>query len=123
MATGTQTWLYALIIYFSGLMVIVSLFSIGGMLTPDQVTTSTGFSRSLGGEVHNESGEVSAPSVSVFSWKSYFKDIFSFFVWDINVYEGKILMEYFWIIRIIIVYLPLIALLTCIWYSVPTVSG
>lgn len=130
MATGTQDWLYALILYFTGLLIVVSLFSIGGMFTSIEGSTNIQFSQSLKGQVHNKSGEVSAPSISVFSWKSYFTDVFSFFFWDINVYDQDksvarvgILVDYFWIVRIIIVFMPLIALLLCIWYSVPTVSG
>lgn len=119
---GTQDWMTGLSVYFIGMFVIVSLFSIAGVFREHEViTTADEFSSNLKGEADAEASP--APSLNPFSWKGFFKDIFSFFVWDIQINEEGTLMNYFWLVRIIIVYIPLLVLLLTLWYSVPTVSG
>ena len=112
---GAQQWVYGLSIYFIGLLILITLMS--PLLSAGQVTSNIRFNL--------PQNETLQPKISVFSWGDNFKTIFSFFIWNINIYDSSHaqLMQYMWIFRIIFVYIPLIALILCVWYSVPTVSG
>lgn len=115
---GTIDWVYGLVLYFVGLFIIVSLFSIGGMFEGNTIA-DTRFSTALSGQVNQSQ---TAEDLG-FSLGNYFRDVFSFFFWDVQFITGTQLFTYMWLIRIIIVYLPLLALVLAIYYSLPTVSG
>lgn len=130
MASTTQDWMYGFIMYFVGSFLFVSLFSIAGVFRENEIVTDTRFSSSLQGNVDQNVNVTSLidPSVNLFSgfkWGNYFKDVFSFFFYNITIYDNTQgeLMKNMWIIRIILVYLPLLAFLLCVYYSLPTVSG
>lgn len=118
---NTIDYAHAHIYYFIMLFVIITLFSIAGVFRNNEVITNSQFSSSLTATI-NKSGEPS-PSLSPLKWRDFFKDIFSFFFWNISIYDGDVLIEFLWIIRIIFVYVPLLSLIITLWYSVPTVSG
>ena len=102
---------------------MVSLFSMGGLFTDDEVTIDNRFTSSLTGNLNSSVIGEDPPSAWSFSWSGYFKDVFSFFFWDIQFYTGTQLFEYMWLIRMIVVYMPLLALIIAFYYSIPTVSG
>ncbi len=112
--------MHGYILYFVLLFVVVSLFSIAGVFTQNEVIVDQKFASSLTGSI-NETAP--APTISPLKWGNFFKDIFSFFFWNISIYDDSELMNWLWLIRILFVFLPLIGLLITIWYSVPTVSG
>lgn len=116
---GTQDWVFGLILYFVGLFIVVSLFSIGGMISPTDMTTDTRFSTALSIQVN----QTQTAEDLGFSIGDYFSDVFSFFFWDIQFLTGTQLFTYMWLIRIVLVYLPFLALVLSIYYSLPTVSG
>lgn len=98
--------------------------SIGGSFADNTVTTSGGYTaQMLSNQSHIEAPEGSTGLLGAFSMKSYFKDLFSFFVFNISINEGEVLMSYLWLIRLIFVYMPLLFLTLSIYYSMPTVSG
>ena len=119
---GASDWMFGLILYFVGLLIIVSLFSISGVFAGDnQVVVDSRFSSSLQGNINTSK---TADDLTIYPNRSYFADIFSFFYWNISIYgNDNILVQYLWLIRIIFVYIPFLALLLTIYYSLPTVSG
>ena len=116
--SNAQDWVFGLTIYFTGLFIVVSLFSIGGMFD-GSVDIDARFSSSISSNINQSQ---SADDLG-FSLTDYFKDVFSFFFWDIQILEGTQLMSYMWLLRILLVYLPLLALVLSIYYSLQTVSG
>jgi hypothetical protein len=119
----TQNWVYGLIIYFFSVFVIVSLMSLGGYLSSN-VQTEGGYTPQ---QLRNMS-RIEAPAgdtslIPDYDLKSYAKDIFSFFLWNINVTGDSLLANYMWLVRLIFVYLPLLFLAIAFYYSLPTVSG
>lgn len=122
---GAADWMFGLIFYFVGLFIIISIFSIAGVFNESTVSFDNRFSSSLQSHT-NETSEGDVPS-SIIPQKSYFKDVFSFFFWNINYYgdgeNNSVLVEYMWLIRILFVFIPLFILILTIYYSLPTVSG
>jgi hypothetical protein len=116
---GAQTWMTGLILYFVGIAVVVSLFSIAGAFSDGNVQVTNFYDAQLKGSV-NESIEV--PSKS-FKWSGFFADVFSFFVFNVSFTDNSVLIEYLWLIRIIFVYLPLTLLVITFYYSLPTIGG
>ena len=119
MAT-TQDWAFGLSLYFIGLFVVVTLFSIAGAFSSGEVTTNTGYGTAY---IAGDNFTSPADDISYNPRGGYLKDIFSFFVFNISFNEGNILIEYMWLLRIILVYLPLLALMYTVWYSLPTISS
>jgi len=117
---AVQRYMIGSVVYFTLLFVVVSLFSISGVFTGNEVVTNVEFSSSLQSSNINDTQNVNDLG---FNHRSYFKDIFSFFAWNINVYEGITLMSYFWIFRIVFVYIPILILILNIYYSLPTIAG
>jgi hypothetical protein len=117
---ATQNWIYGLSIYFVGIFIIVSLFSMGSLLSNDVTQTTGNFKTDS--QSYNRSQVADNQG---FSMGTYFGEVFSFFIWDIGYYntDQSILMQYFWIIRLIIVWIPGLFLALAIYYSLPTVSG
>jgi len=120
MATN-QRFIYGLIIYFVGISIIISLFSIAGSLEGTGASFNTNdFSSSLSGNL-NETHESEADVAK--DHRSVTKDLFSFFVWNVSFTDDSILTEFLWLFRTIFVYIPLTALLLCIYFALPFVSG
>lgn len=129
MGETTQNWMYGFIMYFVGVFLFVSMFSIAGVFQNNEVVTDNRFSTDLRGNIDtgiNVTGtDTSISLLGGFKWGNFFRDLFSFFFWNISIYDnsqGK-LMDSMWIIRIFLVYIPLLAFLICLYYSIPTVSG
>ena len=121
---GVQDWTYALVIYFFGVFVVLTLLSLGGAFADNSVTSTGGYTpQTLANQSQIEAPEGSTGILGAFSMKSYFKDLFSFFIFNISINEGDVLMSYLWLIRLIFVYMPLLFLTLSIYYSMPTVSG
>jgi len=119
---GAADWMFGLILYFVGLLIIVSLFSISGAFAGNsEVVIDSRFSNSLQGDINNSK---TVDDLSIYPSTSYFKDIFSFFYWNVSIYgDDNILVQYLWLIRIIFVFIPTLALMLTVYYSLPTVSG
>ena len=122
---NTIKFMHGYIVYFLGMFLLVTLFSIAGVFQNNEVIVDQRFSTAFSGGVNSSaSPSAAAPTgLSAFKWNSYFKDVFSFFFWNISIYEDTELMNWLWMIRLLFVYLPLLGLLIAIWYSVPTVNG
>jgi len=124
MGSSTSDYMFSLIIYFIGLFIIVSLFSISGAFNSGGVVFDDRFSSSLSTATLNNATGNQADDLTMIPKQSYFKDVFSFFFWNINVYQGSnTLITYMWLIRLLFVFLPLLALILTIYYSLPTISG
>lgn len=117
---STQTWTYGLIIYFVLCFTIVSLFSAAGAFSDGSMTATASMTTS-GRNV--SSTDFNPSPVAGHSTNSYFKDIFSFFVWNISISDTGVLGSYFWVIRIFLVWIPLTFLLISIYYSLPFTGG
>lgn len=122
---NTIKFMHGYIGYFALLFILITLFSIAGVFQHNEVIVDQRFASAFSGSLNaSASPPAGSPDgLSAFKWNSYFKDIFSFFFWNISIYDDSELMNWLWMIRIILVYLPLIFLLITIWYSVPTVNG
>jgi hypothetical protein len=119
---GAQEWIYGLVIYFVGISIVISLFSIAGVLNPNQFHSSGGYNPQQQGQANFS--DLPTGVTSTFSMGKFFKDIFSFFVFNISIGSpGSIIYQYLWLIRIIFVYMPLTFLALAVWYSLPTVGG
>ena len=116
---GISNTTFGLIVFFLVEFVIVSLFSMSGSFASSEVVVDTRFANTVA--VTNES-QYQADDLS-FNTGFYFRDLFSFFFWNISIYSGATLMTYFWIVRLFIVWLPLTMLILSIYYSLPTVNG
>jgi len=119
---NTQTWTYGLIIYFIGLIAIVTLFGIANSFSSNEVTT-TGISdmyADLDQTTNQSQGYASSGNVD---WGDTFKFIFSFFAWNLYVNEGVTLMQYLWLVRLFLVWLPFLALIVTLYYSAPFTGG
>lgn len=126
--TNTQTWTYGFIFYFTFLFIIVTLFSIAGVFANNHdVVINDEFTSSFGLNTINQTRWVdgdtdSTATVGSYSITTTFKDLFSFFYFNISIYNHGI-MQYLWLIRLIFVGLPMLGLVLTIYYSLPTVSG
>jgi hypothetical protein len=117
-----QEWIYGLVIYFVSIFIIITLFSMAGVLQTNSVIVSGGYNPVQKGSVN--ASDLPTGVTSSFSWSKWFKDVFSFFVFNISIgNDGSLLYQYFWIFRIMLVYLPVLALILAIWYSLPTVGS
>jgi len=115
---GTQTWTYLLIGYFVYLAVIIGVLDTSGLMdgsvttttNPDVYTYSANSSASL----------ESPPSTSAFSSGGYLQAVWNFTLnWNIDLGIGA----WMWIIRIFFVYLPILALVLSVYYSLPFTGG
>lgn len=122
---GAITYLYGFIAYFTFLILLASLVSLGGGFSSNNfLTTSQDNFFQQNSNINRSIDESDVSIVSGFRWKTFFADIFSFLVWDISINsDDEILSQYFWIIRILIVWIPLAYLILAIYFSLPTVSG
>ena len=119
---GTQLWTYCLIIYFIMLSIIVTIMSAGGLLTDDIIISTS----AIRVNPYDINGSSLTPNTDDYSWGfgDWAKDMFSFFIFNISMFGGNsILMTYFWIIRIITVYIPALFLFLSILYSLPFSGG
>lgn len=117
---GTQSVVNGCILYFIGLFIIVSLFAIIGAFPKNEVITDSRFSSTLSGSINASRVADSTDKLKI---GTVFKDVFSFFFWNISFTDNGILIDYLWLIRILFVYLPLLVLLISIYYSLPFVSS
>ena len=122
MASSTQNWLFALVLYFTGLIVVVSLFGMANSFPNNEVTTTgTG---GMYGELTNTANESQGyAGEGSISWSETFKFVWSFFGWNLYVNEGEVIMQYLWVLRIFLVYLPFIALIITLFYSTVLSGG
>lgn len=119
---GAQEWIYGLIIYFVGIFVLVTLFSLAGALSPSDLSVTGGYNPMVSGQVNGS--DLPTGVTSTFSIGKWFKDVFSFFVFNINIGQSNALLyQYLWLIRVIFVYLPVTFLVLAVWYSLPTVGS
>lgn len=107
------------IIYFSCIFIFIGLLNSAGAFTTQMSTTY--------GKVNLEPNtEINKTSTSIGNTlnngKSYFGVIFSFFLWNIEITDG-FFADYLLPIKIIFVWIPLIALLVAFYYSLPISSG
>lgn len=119
---GTQEWIYGLTLYFVGISIIVSLFSLAGAFSPGEFQTSGGYNPQQSGQANFS--DMPTGVTSTFSMGRFFKDVFNFFVFNISIgNDGSLIYQYLWLIRIIFVYLPVTFLIIAVWYSLPTIGG
>ncbi len=116
---GSQTYMTAFVIYFIGLFIVVSLISLGGGFASGEVRVSLGYDPVIKGSVNDTAV---TPGQS-FKWSSFFKDVFSFFVFNVSSTGETFITQYLWLVRLIFVYIPLTLLVITFYYSLPTVSG
>ena len=116
---GAQEWVMGLTIYFIGVIVMVTLFSIAGVFS---VSTSGGH---LPTPIYNStSTNLPTGITSTFSIGKILKDVFSFFVFNISISDtSSFIYSYIWLVRLILVQIPVLALLISVWYSLPTVGN
>lgn len=117
---STQTWTYSLILYFVLGFIIVSLFSLAGAFQDQKMQVS--YAMTSSGQ-NISSSDFSQSPVSGHSTSSYFKDVFSFFVWNISITDMGVLSDYFWVLRIFLVWIPLTFLIISLYYSLPFTGG
>lgn len=119
---STQTWVYALIIYFLGLTVVVTLFGIANSFPNGEVTTAgvSGIYEAIDDTTNETNAYAQSGNID---WGETFKFVWSFFGWNLYVNDGEVLMQYLWVVRIFLVYLPLLALVVSLFYSLPFIGG
>jgi len=117
---GTQTWTYLLIGYFVYLAVIIGVLNSSGMMGDGSViNTTTNQDIFTYGANASETLE-SPPSTSAFSSGSYLQAVWDFTLnWNVDLNIGF----WMWIIRIFFVYLPILALVLSVYYSLPFTGG
>ena len=121
---NTQKWTFVLSMYFILVFILVTVSYSSGYMTTSQIAINTDYASNLNTDVNSSQLGQDIEDISIWNWNDYFGVVFSFFAFDIvGVFEGNILMQSFWIIRIFIVWLPLLGLLYSLYYSLPTVSS
>lgn len=122
---GTQSIVNYLIVYYIFLIAISTLFYMSGFLGDESVyIENPGIDGVLASNVTDDlpSGDVGL--FSSFSFSGWFKTLFSVFVFDLNMVGGSgLLAQYFWVIRILLVWLPGVFGVLSVYYSLPTVNG
>lgn len=115
---NTLTFTIGMVIYYTMLAVVLTLFSLSGVFDPTEIqTTHAEISTEVQYRVNGSIIPSDDTFESSFRVGKTFKDLFSFFVFNISIYDGSILMEWLWIIRIFFVYLPaLILTLAMLFY-------
>ena len=117
---GTQTWTYLLIGYFVYLAVIIGVLNSSGMMGDGSVINTT-----TNPGIYDYSSNASAslespPSTSAFSSGGYLQAVWDFTLnWNVDLNIGF----WMWIIRILFVYLPILALVLSVYYSLPFTGG
>lgn len=106
-----QHYLNALIIYFVGLFILCNLMFMAGATDNSYTTSYQKFD--LQKQAVNDT-KLQAPTG--LGSTSYFKSLFSFFVWDFSFSNG-VLSNYQFFFKLIFVWLPLIILALTFWYS------
>ena len=125
---STQEWTYGLAYYFAFLFIIAILFSISGVFANNHdVVINDQFLSSFNNDINQsrwvDGSNESLDTIGSYSISTTFKDLFSFFFFNISFYNHGVLMNYLWIVRLIFVWFPLLMLVLTIYYSLPTVSG
>lgn len=123
---GTQTVAIGLILYFLGIGIFVTLLSAAGAFSDSSVVYNNPAQiADMATPDYNESYVDTEAISGAKPWNIgvWFKDIFSFFAWDIHSTDSGELGQYFWLVRVLFVYLPMVLLIITIYYSMPTVSG
>lgn len=121
---STQSWTVGLLVYFVIMTVMVILFS--ASVAKDETIVFSGVSDVKNFDTNLNQSELPTPSLTaVFNWGKFFKVFFGFFGFDLGFYDDNYpnAIAYLWIFKILFIYLPLMALILSIYYSLPTVSG
>jgi len=116
---SAQGVLQAVGIYFSCILIFLFLLTIAGAFDSSISTTSGRVSIRPGTDVDSNSSTV---PTKLSSGLSYFKVLFSFFVWNISISSG-FLASYLWVIRVVFVWVPLLFAGMALWYSTALSSG
>ena len=115
---STQTWTYLLVGYFVYLAIIIGVLNNSGLMD-GSVTSMT----NPGIYDYNSNASVSLespPSTSAFSSGGYLQAVWDFTLnWNIDLGIGV----WMWVIRILFVYLPILALVLSVYYSLPFTGG
>jgi hypothetical protein len=118
---AAQEWVYAFIIYFVGITVVVSLFAIANVFPTGEFTARTGFNPQT---IQPSNGsDMPTGIISTFSMSKFFKTVFSFFIWNFYITGDSLAVQYLWVIRLIFVILPGMFLLISLYYSLPGLGG
>jgi hypothetical protein len=116
---AAQEWIYGLTLYFVGIFIAITLFSIAGATS--DVSVQGGYNPQQQGGANFTSMPTGV--TSTLSIGTYFKDVFSFFVFNISLPTDTLIGQYLWLIRVIFVYLPVLFLVIAVWFSLPTMGG
>jgi len=116
---NTHTWLYALILYFIGLIAVTTLLA-GAALDTDYNVAGTS---NMYSELDQTINQTSVADESNIDIKDTFKFVWSFFGWNVYFSEGDTIIKFLWLFRLLFVYLPLLALVAVIYYSLPFAGG
>jgi len=125
---GTQTWTYALILYFLGISVVWILMADTGV-SSDMAVSGRGsddlaFDSSGNVVLGNESiSDDDAMDVSVWTVGKLFKHVLSLYAWNITIDADSTLAQYIFFIRLIFIWIPGLFLILSIIYSLPTMTG
>jgi len=107
---GLTEWIYRIIIYYWGVALVVILFSLAGAFDDGSITSNVAYSDFSGAGVINDTITINTDSVDAPSVNTVIKDLFSFTVFNISINGDGILVEYLWVVRFFLVWLPAIFL-------------
>ena len=109
---NTANWIFLLILYFIGIVILVGALSIGGVLddTVDITTNSD-----INDYSPNANINTSIPaSTSVWGIGDLVEDLFGFFTFSMDLGLGS----WNWLITLLFVYLPLIMLTMLVYFAI-----
>ena len=111
--SSTQNWFYGLMLYFIGITIIITLFSSANASSDYVFTTPNALVDNTNPDANITTPDAGSSYNIVTGGSSFWDYFWGFYVWDFaGVYGQGTLMNYFWIIRLLLVWLPLTALTT-----------
>ena len=110
---NTANWLFLMIGYFTGIVILVGCLSIGGILDDSVDITTNSDINSYSPD--SDSINVTIPSsTSVWGIGDIVSDVFGFFTFGVDLGLGS----WNWLISLIFVYIPLIIFTMLIYFTI-----
>jgi len=105
MANLTE-WIYRIIIYYWGIALVIILFSLAGAFDDASMTAQTNYAGFSGAGVMNDTITINDAAADAPSVKTVVQDLFSFSIFNISIYGDGLLVDYLWVVRFFLVWLP-----------------
>lgn len=103
---GLTEWILRILIYYSGISLLIILFSLAGVFNDSSATFDTNFGAMSGAGLINNTVTINDAAADAPSISSVYSDLFSFAVFNVSIYGDGFLVDYLWIVRFFLVWIP-----------------